>query len=437
MQSLIMPRAFRRLVHLVLFCPLTKGVQSRLPAIKVKYLLLAWLSILVTSWVLYMQYASYSELCRGNVCQMVICDHYKRGIISGSSCKALCDQKSLIMQRCMSTSSTHQVYSGLWKERSVIIKCGLEDPVSADGIPESGLRHELGLFDKPTRGTSMDEFKDMLHSFLKTNLGEPSSLNTLVERVITLADINQDGKVSLAEAKSIWALLQINEFLLMVVLQEKEHTPKLLGFCGDLYVTERVGHSSLYRLDVPHYLQALVPETLISGLNHWLAPAWPRRARITIGLLEFVEEVFHGSYGSFLICDASPHHVGYNVKYDCKMANLRSVASEAVVRGYLKGRHCETNADCTYGHDCTAICDRLVKQCNTEVVQPNLAKVCVLLQDFLLFGAPSDVRGDLEKQLRTCVTLSGLASQMEVHHSLVLNNLKTLLWKKISNTQYS
>ncbi|KAK7896093.1 hypothetical protein WMY93_021418 [Mugilogobius chulae] len=341
------------------------------------------------------------------------------------------------MQRCMTTTSTHQIYSGLWKERPVIIKCGLEDPVSADGIPESGLRHELSLFDKPTRGTSMDEFKDMLYNFLKTNLGEQPSLNTLVERVITLADINQDGKVSLAEAKSIWALLQINEFLLMVALQEKEHTPKLLGFCGDLYVTEQVGHSSLYRVEVPHYLQALVPEALSSSLNHWLAPTWPRRARITIGLLEFVEEVFHGSYGSFLICDASPYHVGYNVKYDCKMANLRSVASEAVVRAYLKGRHCETNTDCTYGRDCTATCDRLVKQCNTEVVQPNLAKVCVLLQDFLLFGAPSDVRGDLEKQLRTCVTLNGLASQMEVHHSLVLNNLKTLLWKKISNTQYS
>lgn len=147
--------------------------------------------------------------------------------------------------------------------------------------------------------------------------------------------------------------------------------------------------------------------------------------------------MFHGAYGSFLMCDASPRHVGYNFKYDCKMADLRSVASETAVRGFLRGRHCETNADCTFGSDCTATCDRLVKQCNTEVVQPNLAKVCVLLQDYLLFGAPQDLRTDLEKQLRTCVTLSSLASQMEVHHSLVLNNLKTLLWKTISNTQYS
>ncbi|KAF3849332.1 hypothetical protein F7725_015829 [Dissostichus mawsoni] len=424
-----MPRALRRLVHMVLFCPLSKGLQSRLPAIKVKYLLLAWLGILITSWVIYMQYASYSELCRGHVCHMVICDHYRRGIISGSSCKALCDQRTLTMQRCMSTSSTHQVYSGLWKDRPVVIKCGLEDPLKTDGAPDSILRQEMSLFEKPTRGTSMDEFKEMLHSFLKANLGEQPSLNTLVDRVITLADINKDSKVSLAEAKSIWALLQINEFLLMVALQEKEHTPS----CWVSVET----CISLYWLEVPHYLQALVPEALSSSLNHWLAPAWPRRARITIGLLEFVEEVFHGSYGSFLICDASPRHVGYNSKYDCKMAELRSVASEAVVRGFMRGRRCETNADCTYGRDCTATCDRLVKQCNSEVVQPNLAKVCVLLQDYLLFGAPVDLRGDLEKQLRTCVTLSGLASQMEVHHSLVLNNLKTLLWKKISNTQYS
>ncbi|XP_053743966.1 divergent protein kinase domain 1B [Synchiropus splendidus] len=429
------PRALKRLVHLVLLCPLSKGLQTRLPAVKVKYLLLAWLGILIGGWLVYMQYSSYSELCRGHVCQMVICDHYRRGLISGSSCKALCDHKSLTLHRCMSTSAIHQVYSGLWKEKLVVIKCGIEDRVRSDG--NSFLPQDTRLYDKPTRGTSIDEFKEMLLGYLKTNLGEQSSLGSLVDQIIKLSDVNHDGKVSLAEAKSIWALIQINEFLLMMALQEKEHTPKLLGFCGDLYVTERVSHSSLYRLEVPHYLQALVPGALRTALNHWLAPSWPRRARITIGLLEFVEEVFHGSYGSFLICDTSPLHVGYNNKFDCKMANLRSVASDAAVRGYLKGRRCETNADCTYGRDCTATCDRLVKQCNTEVVQPNLAKVCILLQDFLLFGAPADLREDLEKQLRTCVTLSGLASQMEVHHSLVLNNLKTILWKKISNTQYS
>ncbi|XP_076140935.1 divergent protein kinase domain 1B [Alosa pseudoharengus] len=432
-----MPRSLRRLLHLVLFCPLSKGLQSRMPAVKVKYLLLVWVGILLASWVLYMQYSSYSELCRGHVCHMVICDHYRRGIIAGSACKALCEERTLNLQRCLSTSSTHQVYNGMWKEKAVVIKCGIEEAAGGEGVPGSALRPESSLFDKPARGTSMDEFREMLHSFLKDSLGEQASLSTLVARVVTLADVNQDGKVSLAEAKSVWALLQVPELLVLLALAGREHTPRLLGFCGHLYVTERVAHGALWRLEVPPALQPVVPEAVGVALNRWLAPAWPRRARISIGLLEFVEDAFHGAYGSFLMCDSGPARVGYSQQYDCKMADLRGVASEAAVRGHLRGRPCQTNADCTYGRDCTATCDRLARQCNTEVVQPNLAKVCALLQGFLLFGAPADLHADLDKQLRTCVTLSGLASQMEVHHSLVLNNLKTLLWKKISNTKYS
>lgn len=432
-----MPRGVRRLMHMMLFCPLSKGLQSRLPAVKVKYLLVVWFGILVASWMLYMQYSSYSELCRGHVCTMIICDHYQRGIISGSACKSLCEEKTLSLQHCLSTSPTHQVYSAEWKEKAVLVKCGIEESMRGENGPDSPQQHQISLYDKPTRGTSMDEFRAMLHSFLKDSVGEQTSLATLVTRVISLADVNADGKVSLAEAKSVWALLQINEFVLMVALHDKEHAPRLLGFCGDLYVTEHIAHSALFRLEVPGWMQPVFPDSLGGALNRWLAPAWPRRARITIGLLEFVEEVFHGVYGSFYMCDASPQRVGYNANYDFKMADLQSVASEATIKGFLRGRTCEANADCTYGRDCTATCDRLARQCNVEVVQPNLAKVCALLQDFLLFGAPSDLKEDLEKQLRTCVTLSGLASQMEVHHSLVLNNLKTLLWKKISNTKYS
>lgn len=46
--------------------------QSRLPAVKVKYLMVAWFGALVASWVVYIQYSSYSELCRGHVCTMLI-----------------------------------------------------------------------------------------------------------------------------------------------------------------------------------------------------------------------------------------------------------------------------------------------------------------------------------------------------------------------------
>lgn len=51
------------------------------------------------------------------------CDHYRRGIISGSSCKALCDQRTLRLQHCMSTSSTHQAKPRIPSQFRSILAC--------------------------------------------------------------------------------------------------------------------------------------------------------------------------------------------------------------------------------------------------------------------------------------------------------------------------
>lgn len=71
-------------------------------------------------------------------------------------------------------------------------------------------------------------------------MGEQANLPDLVSLVFSVADYNKDGLISLPEARSMWALLQLNEFLLAIVLQDREHTPRLLGFCGDMYVMEKV-----------------------------------------------------------------------------------------------------------------------------------------------------------------------------------------------------
>ncbi|XP_008571425.1 PREDICTED: protein FAM69B isoform X2 [Galeopterus variegatus] len=330
-----------------------------------------------------------------------------------------------------------QVYSGLWQDKVVTIKCGIEGALNSKAQSDLGPRRELVLFDKPTRGTSIKEFREMTLSFLKANLGDLPSLPALVGQVLFMADFNKDGRVSLAEAKSVWALLRRNEFLLLLSLREKEHASRLLGYCGDLYLTEGAPHSSWPGAVLPPLLRPLLPPAFHRALQQWFGPAWPWRAKIAIGLLEFVEELFHGSYGTFYMCETTLANVGYTATYDFKMADLQQVAPEAAVRRFLQGRHCENSADCTYGHDCRAPCDRLIRQCKGDLIRPNLAKVCELLRDYLLPGAPGALREELGQQLRTCSTLSGLASQVEAHHSLVLSHLKTLLWKEISNTKYS
>lgn len=431
-------RRLRRLAHLVLFCPFSKGLQQgRLPGLRVKYVFLVWLCVFAGGWLAYVHYASYVELCRGHVCQVVICDQYHKGIISGSICQDLCTLHKVEWRTCLSSLPGQQVYSGLWQGKEVTIKCGIEESLNSKAGWDVAPRRELVLFDKPTRGTSIKEFREMLLSYLKANLGDLPSLPALVGQVLLMADFNKDSRLSLAEAKSVWALLQRHEFLLLLSLQEKEHASRLLGYCGDLYVTEGAPHRSWHGAALPPLLRPLLPPALHRALQQWLGPAWPWRAKIAIGLLEFVEELFHGSYGTFYMCETTLANVGYTAKYDFKMADLQQVAPEAAVRRFLQGRHCEHSADCTYGRDCRAPCDKLMRQCKGDLIQPNLAKVCELLRDYLLPGAPAGLREELGTQLRTCTTLTGLASQVEAHHSLVLSHLKTLLWKEISNTKYS
>uniref|UniRef100_A0A2K6P7D9 Divergent protein kinase domain 1B n=1 Tax=Rhinopithecus roxellana TaxID=61622 RepID=A0A2K6P7D9_RHIRO len=442
---------------------------GRLPGLRVRCIFLAWLGIFAGSWLVYEHYSSYSERCRGHVCQVVICDQYRKGIISGSVCQDLCELHMVEWRTCLSAAPAQQVwswagrvglglilpvqregdvctedlygpvqvYSGLWRDKDVTIKCGIEETLDSKVRSDAAPRRELVLFDKPTRGTSIKEFREMTLSFLKANLGDLPSLPALVGQVLLMADFNKDNRVSLAEAKSVWALLQRNEFLLLLSLQEKEHASRLLGYCGDLYLTEGVPHGAWHAAALPPLLRPLLPPALQGALQQWLGPAWPWRAKIAIGLLEFVEELFHGSYGTFYMCETTLANVGYTATYDFKMADLQQVAPEATVRRFLQGRRCEHSADCTYGRDCRAPCDRLMRQCKGDLIQPNLAKVCALLRGYLLPGAPADLREELGTQLRTCTTLSGLASQVEAHHSLVLSHLKTLLWKKISNTKYS
>ncbi|XP_047624928.1 divergent protein kinase domain 1B isoform X2 [Phacochoerus africanus] len=378
-------RRLRRLAHLVLFCPFSKGLQGRLPGLRVKCVFLVWLGVFAGSWMAYTHYSSYAELCRGHICQVVICDQFRKGIISGSICQDLCHLHQVEWRTCLSSVPGQQVYSGLWQGKEVTIKCGLEESLTSKAGSDGAPRRELVLFDKPSRGTSIKEFREMTLSFLK----------------------------------------------------EKEHASRLLGYCGDLYVTEGVPLSSWPGATLPPLLRPLLPPALHGALQQWLGPAWPWRAKIAMGLLEFVEDLFHGAYGNFYMCETTLANVGYTAKYDFRMADLQQVAPEAAVRRFLRGRRCEHSADCTYGRDCRAPCDTLMRQCKGDLVQPNLAKVCELLRDYLLPGAPAALRPELGKQLRTCTTLSGLASQVEAHHSLVLSHLKSLLWKEISDSRYT
>lgn len=70
---------------------------------------------------------------------------------------------------CLSSVPGRQVYSGLWQGKEVTIKCGIEEGLNSKARSDAAPRQELVLFDKPTRGTSIKEFREMTLSFLKVS----------------------------------------------------------------------------------------------------------------------------------------------------------------------------------------------------------------------------------------------------------------------------
>ncbi|XP_061636600.1 divergent protein kinase domain 1A-like [Phyllopteryx taeniolatus] len=409
--------------------------QARLTSAHLKCLLLCWLAVLAGSWVVYAEYSSRSELCRGRRCTADTCAKYRRGLVDGSACGSLCDKNTLELNKCLSTHATKQVYSGMWGDLEGVVRCQMDEVPAYDvGSQMGGRKEAAALFDTPSKGTSMEKFREMILDHLKTKVGEEqANLGELTLRALAAADANKDGHISLAEARSAWALLQLDDFLLALALQERGHMPKILGFCGDLYVTEKVPNAPLYGLRAP----ARVPAWVRRTADHWFTPTWPHRAKISIGLLELVEDLFHGAFGSFLMCDLSAARFGYTGRHDLKVADAGHIVPEATFREAIREQSCEKDTDCVYGVDCFTSCDLTKRRCTPEVAEPNLAKACRALEDYVLSGAPSDIREELEEQLYACMALRGSAERAEIQHSLVLNNLKTLLWKKISHNKDS
>ncbi|XP_075935323.1 divergent protein kinase domain 1A isoform X3 [Anarhichas minor] len=353
-------------------------IQAKLSYMHMKYLFFSWLAVFVGSWIVYVEYSSYTELCRGHDCKNSICDKYRKGVIDGSACSSLCEKDTLYLGKCFTAKPKSQA-----------------------------------------------------------KVGDQANIADLATQVLSITDANKDGHISLPEARSTWALLQLNEFLLALVLQDREHTPKLLGFCGDLYVMEKVPHSPLYGISLPWIIEVWIPAGVRRSMDQWFTPSWPHKAKIAIGLLELVEDVFHGTFGSFLMCDVSATSFGYNDRHDLKVMDARYIVPEAIFQEDIRQQRCDADEDCLYGADCLTSCDLTKHRCTPEVTRPNLAKACEALKDYILRGAPSDVREELEKQLYACIALKGSAEQMEIEHSLILNNLKSLLWKKISHTKDS
>lgn len=158
------------------------------------------------------------------------------------------------------------------------------------------------------------------------------------------------------------------------------------------------------------------------------------RAKVMVGLLEFTLEAYqHGSDGTFHMCDITLMKVGHTFKYDVMISELAEILSDRELTALLSGMACKKDKDCTYTSQCSTVCDTQKGQCTTDIYRPNLFHVCKIMEEYVLPGVPAKISKELNLLLGRCAQLSLTNStRTQVEHSLILNELKSILWKEIS-----
>ena len=63
-----------------------------------------------------------------------------------------------------------QMYLGIWDNLPGVVKCQMEQALHLDFGTELEPRKEIVLFDKPTRGTTVQKFKEMVYSLFKVSI---------------------------------------------------------------------------------------------------------------------------------------------------------------------------------------------------------------------------------------------------------------------------
>lgn len=62
------------------------------------------------------------------------------------------------------------MYLGIWDNLPGVVKCQMEQALHLDFGTELEPRKEIVLFDKPTRGTTVQKFKEMVYSLFKVSI---------------------------------------------------------------------------------------------------------------------------------------------------------------------------------------------------------------------------------------------------------------------------
>ncbi|XP_014666533.1 PREDICTED: protein FAM69A-like [Priapulus caudatus] len=391
---------------------------------KAKYVPVALAIAVIVIWLAWnvLQFALYDPCHKTEVIDD-ICKNYKRGEITGTFCYELCESETVDIGQCDIHSNHHveflyQSYFEVDRTRYVyhMEKWSFSIIKSYVILPSVITYREFELY---------------LKEFAEDVLG-PGEHSALVDRLLAMADINHDAKISLAEAQTIWLLIHTGDFFLRVVLRGSSVVATIQGFCGGLYAYEDVPIRSLYSMWV--IMSRLWPSRYYNKMFPYRLPSWQARAKHVVALLEFADQLTSDDrYGSFYVCNVGRSKFGFTLKDELRITDMSQVISKHALERQVSGMPCETDSECSFGDTCVVTCDSNTHTCRADVALPPLSQICRLVKPYIMLSCPTDIAHQVELLLYRCSVMrnENASPILELEANIVRQELFALLWDKL------
>ncbi|KAL4219398.1 Family with sequence similarity 69 member C [Mactra antiquata] len=346
-----------------------------------------------------------------------LCNDYQNGLVAGSLCYNLCIEKSVPLSSCINRDDQFSMFR--WS--NILFKALNPD------------KHKLLEVSNPVwDGMSKADFISLLEKHFAQLLGNKDH-SYLILRAFEFADFNRNNELTYAEARSMWELLQIQEFQILFIFQDNTVFPQLNSTCGSMFGYETAYQQILYNKNQSTYLESIFPNSY-----QWSLPDFPRRAHIALGLLEYIFATMETDNTKFYMCDFSPQNFGYNQYYEMKVTKFDGIVSETVLNKTMSTKTCEKDSDCVYGDICHSTCNLVTGKCNSidEMYTPDFIKVCHVLQDYLLYDMPIKVKYLLSHLVADCIRMGNKMSTktretIAVDQNIIHDRLNEILWNEL------
>uniref|UniRef100_A0A0B6Y0H3 FAM69 N-terminal domain-containing protein n=1 Tax=Arion vulgaris TaxID=1028688 RepID=A0A0B6Y0H3_9EUPU len=354
-----------------------------------------------------------SSECDGPEVVEHVCQVYNEKYTTGNLCHELCVTKQLDLHSCYSYKDDLKRY----RVDDIIFKV-----VDNPNLVFKEERIEEGL--------TSAEFLQQVKDLLLYELGHPNT-DLLLKQLVLDFDINQDGKINLGEAQNMWWVLIQPNFLNFYIFQDSVSIPHLNGTCGGIsvwYYLYLMEGTSLYRKTTPWPISIFT-----SNFYRWTLPHWSLRAKVMLSLVELVEEMYEKDGVRYHLCNVNGLSLYHHSSYEVAITDDTMLLSSQQIHNRLSNITCHYAHDCILTPQCQTSCEFSSRQCTDRIIRPTIAVVCDVMIDYLLFDTPKEIKVSLNRAITRCQSISVYTQQLDLVHSLLILDLKSILWNYIQN----